>query len=131
MAERNTITRRSVLAMFAGLAGAACYPFAGVADEIEQPGSEPGKWTVAFGKAKPMSLLQISSAAEPIDKPAIATMTVKVGGEFFEPDMVFHEMDVTVRLDEKPYVVRDALCTGMRVVRLYDDPSYTQVFMQP
>ena len=117
------------------LAATCLVPFGvpkGMAEDAKpKDPEERGKWTVTFGKANPMPLLQISSAVEPIDKPAIATMTVKVGGEFFEPDMVFHEMDVTVRLDEKPYVVRDALCTGMRVVRSYDDPSYTQVFMQP
>ena len=144
--KQNVITRRSVLAMFsAGLAGAACYPFAGVAEDAEPKDPELDKWTVAFGESKAVPLLEIASGMDTVEgyecsitkkkfySPTVARMDLTISGPASDVGMDFdsvgRQINVTVSINGEPSVVSDAMCTGIVSAYENDKPPTVCVTM--
>ena len=139
--KQNVITRRSVLAMFsAGLAGAACYPFAGITKEPEPKDPKPDKWTVAFGKSKAVTLLEISSAIEPIDfnqdsitgeiyhtsitNRIVFTIEGTASDAGLNSDIVGRQINVTAKLNGELFALGDAMCVGIYSIgTILDEPT--------
>jgi len=144
--KQNVITRRSVLAMFStGLAGAACYPFAGMTGESEPKDPESDKWTVAFGESKAVTLLKIASAVEPIDswedpvtreiqhRRFTASITLTINGTMDDAglnfDSVGRPIKVTMNLNGETSVVSDSMCVGIYCKGTRDEPRTTDITM--
>ena len=143
--KQNVITRRSVLAMFAGLAGAACCPFAAMAEDVEPKDPKPDKWTVAFGESKAVPLLEIASAVEPVDswedpvtreiqhRRFTASITLTINGTMDDAglnfDSVGRPIKVTMNLNGETSVVSDSMCVGIYCKGTRDEPRTTDITM--